>query len=159
MFKVQRLLSIDTRSLALVRISLAGLVLTDLFQRAADLQAHYSDFGVLPTWATKYILQYQPSHWSLHLLTPKLYWLSGSWLWQALLFGVAGLAAGCMLLGLRTRWATIITWILLTSATICFACFFSGRCFFHWVSSSLWTENDPGTPRSRGLLFRLQRSQ
>ncbi|MEC7696074.1 MAG: HTTM domain-containing protein [Planctomycetota bacterium] len=115
MFKLQRLLSIDTRSLALVRISLAGLVLIDLFQRAADLQAHYSDFGVLPTWATKFILQYQPSHWSLHLLTPKLYWLSGSLFWQSLLFGLAALAAACMLFGLRTRWATIITWILLAS--------------------------------------------
>ena len=115
MFKAQRLLSIDTRSLALVRISLAGLVLIDLFQRSADLQAHYSDFGVLPTWATKYILQYQPSHWSLHLLTPKLYWLSGSLFWQSFLFVLAGLAAVCMLIGLRTRWATILTWILLAS--------------------------------------------
>ena len=115
MFKARQLLSIDTRSLALLRISLAGLVLVDLFQRAADLQSHYSDFGVLPTWATKYILQYQPLHWSLHLLTPKLYWVSGSWLWQAFLFCIAGLAASCMLFGYRTRWATVITWILLAS--------------------------------------------
>ena len=108
MAKVRQLLGIDTRSLALLRISLAGLVLVDLFQRAADLQSHYSDFGVLPTWATKYILQYQPLHWSLHLF-------SGSWKWQALLFSIAGVAAICMLLGYRTRWATVITWILLAS--------------------------------------------
>ena len=115
MFKARQLLSIDTRSLALLRISIAGLVLIDLFQRSFDLQAHYSDFGVLPTWTTKYILQYQPLHWSLHLLTPKLYWISGSTLWQAFLFIIAGVAAGCMLFGYRTRWSTLITWILLAS--------------------------------------------
>ena len=115
MLKARQLLSIDTRSLALLRISLAGLVLVDLFQRSGDLWAHYSDFGVLPTWATKYILAYQPLHWSVHLLTPDLYWLSGTWLWQAFLFIIAGAAAGCMLFGYRTRWATLITWALLAS--------------------------------------------
>ncbi len=79
MTKVRQLLGIDTRSLAVLRIALAALVLIDLLQRAVDLQAHYTDFGVLPTWATKFILSYKPLHWSLHLLTPKLYWLSGSW--------------------------------------------------------------------------------
>ena len=108
MAKARQLLSIDTRSLGLLRIALAGLVLFDLLQRSVDLRAHYTDFGVLPTWATKYILSYKPLHWSLHL------W-SGSWQWQALLFSIAGVAAVCMLCGYRTRWATVITWILFAS--------------------------------------------
>ncbi len=115
MRKVRQLLGIDTRSLAVLRIALATLVLIDLLQRAVDLQAHYTDFGVLPTWATKFILSYKPLHWSLHLLTPKLYWLSGSWQWQTVLFSIAGVAVLCMLFGYRTRWATVITWILLAS--------------------------------------------
>jgi hypothetical protein len=106
--KVRELLSIDARSLGLLRIGLATLVLVDLIQRAGDLQAHYTDFGVLPSWATPHILSYHPFHWSLHLA-------SGSWQWQAFLFVVAGVAAIAMLAGYQTRWATLITWALLVS--------------------------------------------
>jgi hypothetical protein len=106
--KVQELLSIDARSLGLLRIGLATLVLIDLIQRAGDLQAHYTDFGVLPSWAAPHILSYHLCHWSLHLA-------SGTWQWQAFLFVVAGGAAIAMLAGYQTRWATIITWALLAS--------------------------------------------
>ena len=40
--------AIDPRSLAAFRIGLACLVLADLVYRALDLEAHYSDAGVLP---------------------------------------------------------------------------------------------------------------
>ena len=108
MGKARQILGIDTRSLAFLRIGLATLVLIDLIVRAGDLRAHYTDFGVLPTWATNYILSYHPLHWSVHLF-------SGSWQWQAFLFAIAGIAAIAMLLGYRTRWATFITWALLAS--------------------------------------------
>jgi len=106
--KVQELLSIDTRSLALFRMLLATTVLIDLIHRVGDLQAHYTDFGVLPTWAARHVLSYGPMHWSLHLI-------SGNGWWQGFLFVVAGVAAIAMLAGYKTRWATIISWVLLAS--------------------------------------------
>ena len=115
MLKARELLSIDTRSLAFLRVSLAGLVLIDLFNRAGSIEAFYTDAGVFPTWALEYINQADPFHWSLHLLTPDLFWLSGSWFWQAFLFSLAAIAAFCMLIGYQTRWSTIITCIFIIS--------------------------------------------
>ena len=46
--KWDQLFGIDLRSLAVLRIGLALLVLTDLFDRLPDLEAHYTDQGVLP---------------------------------------------------------------------------------------------------------------
>ena len=106
--KVQELLSIDTRSLALFRMLLATTVLLDLFHRTVDFQAHYTDFGVLPTWAARHVFSLGPTHWSLHLI-------SGNGLWQGFLFVVAGVAAIAMLIGYKTRWATVISWVLLAS--------------------------------------------
>ena len=39
------------RSLALLRVGLALLVIIDLVQRSFDLKAHYTDLGILPRWA------------------------------------------------------------------------------------------------------------
>ena len=115
MLKARELLSIDTRSLALLRVCLSALVLIDLFNRSSSIEAFYTDSGVLPAWALKYLNQADQFHWSLHLLTPDLFWLSGSWFWQAFLFSLATLAAFCMLIGYQTRWATVITCVLLIS--------------------------------------------
>ena len=46
--KVGELFGADLRSLAVFRVVLAALVLTDLASRATDLYAHYTDRGVLP---------------------------------------------------------------------------------------------------------------
>jgi hypothetical protein len=46
--KVMDLFGADLRSLATLRIVIAVLVLFDLFNRATDLTAHYTDAGVLP---------------------------------------------------------------------------------------------------------------
>ena len=115
MLKARELLSIDTRSLALLRVCLAGLVLADLFIRSNSIEAFYTDSGVLPAWALKHLYQANQFHWSLHLLTPDLFWLSGSWFWQVFLFSLAAIAAFCMLIGYQTRWATITTCVLIIS--------------------------------------------
>jgi hypothetical protein len=47
--KIEEVLGFDLRSLALFRIGLALVVLTDLFIRFGNLTAHYSDVGVT-TW-------------------------------------------------------------------------------------------------------------
>ena len=99
---------IDLRSLALFRISIATLVLIDLALHAQYLRAHFTNFGVLPTWAVEHVFNPHPWFWSLHMA-------SGTLLWQVILFLVAGTAAVALLLGFKTRWATFITWLLLAS--------------------------------------------
>lgn len=97
---------LDLRSLAAMRIGLAGVVLTDLAIRASDFHAMYSSEGLAPVAFVR-SLQRIPV-WSLHLL-------SGSDAWQIFLFGLATVIAVAMLLGYRTRLAVVASWILLTS--------------------------------------------
>src|SRR5262245_23063066 len=105
--KLEELFGADLRSLAVLRIGLGLLILVDLAQRATDLTAHYTDFGLLPRAD---LLLVSPSRWlvSLHLV-------SGVWQAQALLFAVAGICALALLVGYRTRLATIASWLLFTS--------------------------------------------
>lgn len=98
------LFGIDLRSLAAFRIALAGLVLVDLVGRAQILEAFYTDAGALP----RALIDPPLRAFSLHLL-------SGALPFQALLFALAGMFALALLLGYRTRLATIGSWVLLTS--------------------------------------------
>lgn len=98
---------IDLRSLALVRIGLAAVLLVDLAVRAGDLRAHYTDFGILPS-------DVLPAHgWSATLTLHAL--ASPSAVAVGALFGAAALAALALGLGYRTRAATLVSWILVTS--------------------------------------------
>lgn len=96
----------DLRSLAALRVVLALLVLVDLGRRSTDLSAHYSDQGVPPPsdLETGYAF-------SLNLAngTPEF---------QALLFGLAALAALSMLVGYRTRLATFVVWLVVLSIQV-----------------------------------------
>ena len=105
--KVLEIFGADLRSLATFRIVLALLVLSDLVNRATDLSAHYTDAGVMPrTVLVEQLLS--PWAFSLHLM-------NGGSLFQALLFGIAALAAFGMLVGYRTRLMTFIVWLVLLS--------------------------------------------
>jgi hypothetical protein len=97
---------LDLRSLAVFRVGLALIILVDLFIRFGDLSAHYTDAGVLPREALSEIAK--PGHWSFHAL-------SGSPIVQVLLFGIACFMAIAMLIGYKTRFATIASWALLVS--------------------------------------------
>lgn len=90
-----------------MRIWVAGIILTDLAIRATDLEAHYSNMGVLPLHVL-HQFGWHPYHFSFHTL-------SGLWQVQAVLFLIAAVAAGCLLVGYKTRTATIVSWILLVS--------------------------------------------
>ena len=103
----RQLIGIDTRSLALLRVSLALLVLVDLALRSRELVAFYTDAGVLPTWAAVQWLGAQ-SRFVVHTY-------SGAAWFQASLFVLTGAAALAMLMGYRTRLATAITWFLVAS--------------------------------------------
>jgi hypothetical protein len=102
-----RLFAIDARSLALFRITLALVLLGDLWVRAHSLVAHYTDAGVLPR-AVLLECESDPALWSLHVA-------SGSAAFAALLFLAAGVAAAALLIGYRSRLAVAASWILLCS--------------------------------------------
>jgi len=97
---------IDLRTLALYRVCLALIIIMDLVARARDLTAHYSDEGVLPRAA----LLGDIGQWA-----PSLHLMSGSPKIQVLLFMLAGVVALALLVGYRTRAATILSWLLLLS--------------------------------------------
>lgn len=106
--------AIDPRSLAAFRIGVALIILCDLFNRAGDLQAFYTDQGLLPRSARLEMLGYGDPlgfqhQWSIHLL-------NGQWWSQALLAGVAMWFAMWLLVGYRTQLAAIVSWVLLVSA-------------------------------------------
>ncbi len=99
--------SLDLRSLALFRICLGLILISDLIVRAEHLEAYYSDLGVLPRTflIDNFLNHYQ---WSFHLL-------SGETFIQGILFGVAVLLALALIAGYQTRIVTIISWAFLVS--------------------------------------------
>ena len=106
--KPLEIFAIDLRSLALLRIGIALVILGDLLVRFTDLKAFYTDAGVMPR--TVVIEQTGGGNWSfcLHLA-------SGSYVFQAFLFALQGLFALMLLVGYRSIWANIGCWVLLLS--------------------------------------------
>ena len=104
---VRRPFVVDLRALALLRIGVALVLLTDLAIRSTDLEAHYANLGVLPMGA---VLDHawKPYLFSLHAA-------SGLWQAQALLFGLAAALAVALGVGYHPRLATLGSWVLLVS--------------------------------------------
>lgn len=104
---LERIYGLDLRSLSLFRIGLGALLIGDLIWRARDLRAFYTDFGVLPR---PVLLERFADPWfiSLHLS-------SGMAAVQALLFLLAMGFGFMVLVGYRTKLATIASWLLLIS--------------------------------------------
>lgn len=105
--------SIDARSLAALRIALGLLLLVDLVGRAQDLAAHYTDEGIFPRAAliaddAAQVADDRVAAWSLHLL-------GGDGWSQLAMFLIAGWFAGWLLIGYRTRLATVICYLLTLS--------------------------------------------
>src|SRR5580765_4637260 len=105
--KLEELFGVDLRSLGLLRVAIALVILLDLMQRSRDLVAHYTDFGVLPR-AALIANEYTRWHLSIHLM-------NGTWEVQAVLFGIAAIFALLLLVGYQTRRATIVCWFFLLS--------------------------------------------
>ncbi len=91
-----------------MRVLLGLLILIDLAIRSQALSAHYSDMGILARSEMVRGFRTSSPIWSLHLV-------NGSALYQGLLFAVAGLFAGGLILGYRTRLCAIGSWLLLVS--------------------------------------------
>jgi predicted DCC family thiol-disulfide oxidoreductase YuxK len=102
-----RAYGLDLRSLALFRVAIGALVIGDLISRARDLRAFYTDFGVLPRAVLLGALQNQ---WNI-----SLHLTSGEAIVQAFLFVVAMVFGVMLLVGYRTRLATIVSLVLLLS--------------------------------------------
>ena len=99
--------TLDLRALAMLRIGLGVLLLIDLYTRANDLEAHYSNSGVLPL-PVLFEHTWNDFFFSFH---------TGSGLWQvqALFFVVAAFFAVFLIIGFKTRLATVVSWAFLLS--------------------------------------------
>ena len=105
---------LDVRSLAVFRIGLALTILLDLAIRAQDLGAHYTDAGVVPRALLAAEVGARVS-WAPALLNLNPHFLFGGIAGQAALFIAAGVLALLLLVGWRTPWATVASWVLLAS--------------------------------------------
>lgn len=105
--KLKQVFSLDLRSLALFRIGLAWVILTDLILRFGDISIFYSGEGVLPRQVlTEKLLN--PWYWSVYLISDRP-------IVQTLVFAVAILLAFLLLIGYRTRLVIIAVWAMTIS--------------------------------------------
>ena len=96
---------LDLRSLALMRISLGMLIVSDLVVALTNAECFYSDAGVLPLKLLRERAWHDDMAWSLHSL-------NGSVAWVSILIAIGILAAIALTMGWKTRWATAISWLL-----------------------------------------------
>src|SRR5581483_3489812 len=98
--------TLDLRSLAVLRIGTGILLLSDFILYSRDLGAFFTDNGVLPhQFALNRLL---PWSYSIHAL-------NGSFAFEIVLFLISVFFAGMLIVGYKTRVATIVSWILLIS--------------------------------------------
>lgn len=104
---IARRFGVDTRALAALRTSLGVLVLVDLSLRSRNLVAFYTDFGAFPRAALR---GHSPglARLSVHAVSGEL-WV------QAVLFLIAGMFGVALLVGYRTTFATVVSFLLLAS--------------------------------------------
>ncbi len=99
--------TLDIRSLSLLRIGVSLVLLLDLFLRAGDMEAHYTNDGVLPLPALfKYA--WNPSYFSIYTGASSEGIIS-------LLFLVNVFCIIGLLIGFRTRLFTFLCWLFLLS--------------------------------------------
>jgi len=104
--RLRETFALDLRSIAAMRIGIGLVLLADLFHRACDLRAHYTDSGILTISLLRELSS--PSYTSIHTL-------SGGAGPQVFLFAVAAIFAIGLTLGWRTRLVTVVSWFLLVS--------------------------------------------
>ncbi len=109
--RLLNLFTIDLRSLALLRVGLAVSVLADVGTRALDLVSLYSDRGVLPRDLLLEV-QGREAYLSVHYWASAHPWLQGG------VFAFTAAAAVALLVGWRTRAATLVCWYLVASLQV-----------------------------------------
>ncbi len=98
-------LAIDTRSLAVFRILLGGLIIGDLLSRSRNFHFYYTDDGVV----TQELAQW----WTSDAFSIFYYTSNSSLI--ALLFAIHGLVALQLIVGYKTRLATIVSFLFVIS--------------------------------------------
>ncbi|MBY0403680.1 MAG: HTTM domain-containing protein, partial [Cyanobacteria bacterium] len=96
----------DGRSIALFRMGLAFIFVVDIINRSKNIEAFYTDEGVLPR--IEFINDPWPYLFSLNLA-------QGSSIFQGFLFMVALVAGIGLFGGYRTKICNVICWILISS--------------------------------------------
>ena len=98
--------TLDLRALALLRIGLGAILLADLVIRAPDLAVWLSDRGVFSREAS---IDFNGTwRWSL-------YWLNGEPIWAGFLMLLAAAFAFLLIFGVRTRFVSVMSFVLLLS--------------------------------------------
>jgi len=100
-------LSCDLRALALMRVFIAFVLITDLTIRMGDLEAFYSNTGAVPL-PMMFTYMWNDFYVSLHAM-------SGLWQVQVILFCAAYFFAIMLLIGYRTKLFTVLSWFMLLS--------------------------------------------
>lgn len=104
---LRELFGIDLRTVALFRIALALTLLADLFMRSVDIEAFYTDRGVLP----RYAMENQwggAAYFTFHSF-------ADSPATVGFLFGVNAIFIALLLAGWRTRPVSVVCWLFLIS--------------------------------------------
>ena len=104
----REIFSIDYRSLALFRFSIAALSIYDLLIAWPFLRDFYTDWGILPRSAL-----FSSSSWSYHYVS--IYNISGVPAVINILFVVHLIVSLMLLFGFKTRLATFLTWFFTIS--------------------------------------------
>ncbi len=105
--KLKQIFYLDLRMLACFRMGLGCILLWDLWSRLDAFQAHYGLTGVLPPEKASLFAEF------FAILPVYSLAIGDTYTWG--LFIINGLAAVCLLLGIKTRWMTILCWLLLNS--------------------------------------------
>lgn len=104
--RIRSVFDLDLRSLAAMRIGLGFLIVVDLINRARAFTAHYTNEGVLPAGALTAEFE---RDWQLSLHLVSSHWV------LAMLFVLAGVLGLMVMVGFRTRAATVASWLLMVS--------------------------------------------
>ena len=105
--KVKGAYSLDLRALGLLRIGLGLTLLLDAVLRLSDLEAHYSNQGILPLEA---LFKYM---WNDNYFS--IFTISGNKFIILFLFIIYILSAIFLTVGLKVRWATFICYLFILS--------------------------------------------
>jgi len=99
--------TLDARSLAVYRIGLGALLVADSLLRTRDFGLMFAIDGIFPL-DTLARYHADATLWSLAFL------VDATW-WSGVVLALEGIAGGLLLVGYRTRLATIVAWVALVS--------------------------------------------
>lgn len=104
---LNRIGSLDSRALSLMRIGIAVLIIVDLSIRIGDLRAFYTEEGIVPL-SFLFNGHFSNNYFSFHNI-------SSGYIFQIVLFLIFYILAFLLLVGYQTKCVTLCVFIMLTS--------------------------------------------